>query len=66
MPGEQVNVALGHPPLPAYPGQAMDEHHIYLASETASAIFWSTGRSNMSPLPYSSAAPMMVYPARFA
>ena len=24
VPGEQVNVALGHPPLPAYPGQAMD------------------------------------------
>ena len=22
MPGEQVNVALGHTPLPAYPGQA--------------------------------------------
>lgn len=22
MPGEQVNVALGHPPLPAYSGQA--------------------------------------------
>ena len=24
MPGEQVNVALGHAPLPAYPGQIMD------------------------------------------
>lgn len=23
MPGEQVNVALGHAPLPAYPGQVM-------------------------------------------
>ena len=24
VPGKQVNVALGHAPLPAYPGQAMD------------------------------------------
>ena len=24
VPGEQVNVALGHPPLTAYAGQAMD------------------------------------------
>ena len=24
MPGEQVNVALGHPPLPAYPGQVIE------------------------------------------
>ena len=27
MPGEQVNVALGHPPLPAYPGQAIVKVH---------------------------------------
>ena len=33
MPGEQVNVALGHPPLTAYAGQAMDYHHIHPASD---------------------------------
>mgnify|MGYP000977214424 CR=1 FL=1 len=37
-----------------------------LPAATASVTFWSAGRSNVSPLPYSSAAPMMVYPACFA
>ena len=39
MPGEQVNVALGHTPLPAYPGQAMDYHHIHLASDNGLGHF---------------------------
>ena len=33
MPGEQVTVALGHPPLPAYPGQGVDSPHIHPASD---------------------------------